>query len=145
MLAHADRDVEMFGKHYSKGEFLPFYIPRAEMPQVDEADLPILVHKAVVKSVEPTFEVVSPKSLHAHQHVDIDLARKMPIEVKLKPLIASLDGYIVDGNHRWWANVHDGNQAVNIIRLGLSFEKAIDWLLTLPFVYKITPKSPIRN
>jgi hypothetical protein len=132
-----------FGIDYRGGELLPFYVPRAVMPQVDRKDLPQLIVKAWEKKLNPTLEVVDPKELHAHQHIDFNLAKNMPIEVKLKPVLVSRDSYILDGNHRWWRNVYDHDSAMNVIRIGYNFEQALDWLCSLPFTYKLAKK--IRN
>ena len=122
-----------------------FYVPRRKMPQVDEKDLPHLIAVAFDQGLTPTIEVVDPKELHAHQRVNHTLAQSMPIQLKLKPAVVSADGYVLDGNHRWWSHIHDADPAMNIIRIGLSFNKAIDWLFSLSFVYSITKETPVRN
>jgi hypothetical protein len=94
---------------------------------------------------DPTIEVVNPKTLRAHQRVDINRAIAMPLEVKLKPTLVSIDNFVLDGNHRWWAHVHSGDEAMNVIRIGLEFDKAIDWLFEQPFTYRIKSMTPIRN
>ena len=99
-------------KHDARG----FYIPRAEMPQIDEADLPHLVATAFDAGHAPAFQAVAPASLHAHQRVNHALALSMSDEVKLKPALVSADGYVLDGNHRWWAHVHAGDQLMNVFQ-----------------------------
>jgi hypothetical protein len=144
-LQRASMDVTQFGHNYKKGEFLPFYIPRLEMPQVDEKDMSHLIAMAYLHRYNPAIEVVNPKTLRAHQRVDINRAITMPLEIKLKPALVSIDNFVLDGNHRWWAHVHAGDEAMNIVRIGLAFDKAIDWLFKQPFVYSIKPTTPIRN
>lgn len=128
-------------KHDARG----FYIPRAEMPQIDEADLPHLVATAFDAGHAPAFQAVAPASLHAHQRVNHALALSMSDEVKLKPALVSADGYVLDGNHRWWAHVHAGDQLMNVIRIGLPFDDALAWLFEQPYSYRITPTTPQRN
>lgn len=120
-----------------------FYVPRDHMPQVDEVNYPDLVADA--RPVGVAFDTVSPRTLKAHQRVDHAKAKAMDERVRIKPLIVSSDGYIVDGNHRWWASVHGRHEWVNVIRLAMRFDEAIAWLLTFPYVYTITPTTPERN
>lgn len=114
------------------------------MPQVDEADLPQLVALAYVAGLAPCFDVVSPKALRARQRADHKLAATIPTLLLRKPLLVSVDGYVLDGNHRRVGNLMH-HQPCNVIRIGLPFDKAIAWLFTLPFTYKLTSVTPIRN
>lgn len=121
-----------------------YYIPRKEMPQVDEANLPELVAKAWEYGHQPAFDVVDAHTLHAHQRVNHERALSMTEMVKLKPILVSRDGFVLDGNHRAFAHKHD-NTPANVIRLGMDFDAALDWLFTLPFTYKLTTTTPERN
>lgn len=120
------------------------YIPRTAMPQVDEKDLPELVALAYQSGHHPTFEVVFPKHLHAHQRVSHERALRMPEVVKRKPVLVSADGYVLDGNHRWYAHKAEGSP-LNVIRVGLEFDAALVWLFSLPFTYHLLPTTPERN
>lgn len=120
------------------------YIPRKEMPQVDEVNLPELVALAFQSGHRPEFAVVEPHTLHAHQKVNHARALGMPETIKRKPVLVSADGFVLDGNHRWFAHKHDGSP-LNIIRVGLSFDDALPWLFSLPFTYTLTPATPERN
>lgn len=137
--------VSEYGRVFRGGEFLPFYVPRPDMPQVDEANLPELVARAFNAGISPAFEVVDPSTLRAHQRIDHAKAKAMPPGVYLKPVLISADGYVLDGNHRWWSHVYRHEGVMNAIRLGLPFEQAIAWLFELPFTYKLTPTTPERN
>ena len=121
------------------------YIPRALMPQVDGKFLPQLVATLYQDNHNPTFEVVDPDTLHAHQRCNAARARSMPLEVALKPVLVSHDNYVVDGNHRWWYHKYNGDSPMSIIRMGLLFDDAIAWLKKQPYVYEITPATPERN
>jgi hypothetical protein len=136
--------TDLYGHHYLGGEFLPFYVPRPAMPQVDEKDLPRLVADAMT-GPRVDFDVVPVRGLRAHQRINHGIAQAMDPKVKLKPVIVSSDGYIVDGNHRWWAHVHAGDEWINVIRLGLSFDIAIRWVLARPYAYRLTPDTPVRD
>lgn len=129
---------------YLGGEFLPFYVPRPLMPQVDEVYYPrIIADAATTPGV--TFDTVPVADLRAHQRIDHRKAEKMDPRVRIKPIIVSNDGYIVDGNHRWWANVYAGSTWINVIRLALDFDAAIAWALERPYVYRLKPTTPERN
>lgn len=106
------------------------------MPQVDEADLPQLVALAYVAGLAPCFDVVPPHALKAHQRADHRRAATIPSLLLRKPLLVSQDGYVLDGNHRRIGN-QMAHTPCNVIRIGLDFDKAIAWLFTLPFTYKI--------
>lgn len=145
-LAHAPRGgAEVFGRHYNGGQWLPFYVPRPAMPQVDEMDLTRMIADLFATGVQATFEAVHPKELRAHQRVDHAKARSMPNVLMVKPVIVSRDSYIVDGNHRWWAHVHHESEAMLVIRVDLPFDDAVAWLLKQPYVYTLTPTTPERN
>lgn len=81
---------------------LPFYIPRIEMPQIDDsrACLNWLTEQGTAWR---ECHDVAPTTYRNHQHVAIDWqrARAIPDTVLDTPIMVSSDGYIVDGNHRW--------------------------------------------
>lgn len=136
-LAHAPiGGLVEYDKRYLGGQFLPFYVPRERMPQFDEAVYPQLVIDAM-RWNSCQFDTVPPLTLHAHQRIDHRKAERMDPKDRIKPMIVSGDGYIVDGNHRWWANVYSGSPFVNVIRLTDDFDSCIEWALKLPYVYEI--------
>lgn len=128
----------------AKGHWLPFYVPRELMPQVDEIYYPRFIVDAF-KGPGVTFGTIDPRGLRAHQHVYHARAKAMSEQVRIKPLIVSDDDYIIDGNHRWWASVHGNHEWVNVIRLGMPFDPALIWLRRKPYVYEITPTTPERT
>lgn len=129
---------EVIEGHYKGGEFLPFYVPRPLMPQVDEADYPRFIADAVHDARKLVIEAVPVSSLHAHQRIDHFRAKLMPAAVKMKPVIVSADNFIVDGNHRWWAHVYQRDPLILTVRLDLPFDEAIEWALARPYVYRIS-------
>lgn len=145
MTEHAHNAEEMFGKHYKAGEFLPFYVPRSQMPQIDEKDLPTLIASTITSGKGVNMDVVNVSLLKAHQRIDHTKAKEMIEKVKLKPILVSADDYVLDGNHRWWAHVHEGDKFINVIRIEMNFDEAIPYLLEQPFTYEITPLTPVRN
>lgn len=135
---HAQAAVDEYGKHYKAGEFLPFYVPRQFMPQVDTSCYPQLVASALEHGPGCTFDVVPVSSLRAHQRINHLRAASLDERVLLKPLVVSRDGYIVDGNHRWWGHVYQHLPMVPVIRLNLDFDDAVAWALEQPGVYTIS-------
>lgn len=124
---------------------MTYYIPRAKMPQVDGKDIPHLVASAYQEGHQPSFEVVIPDSLHAHQHINYNKAKEMPVQVSMKPVLVSLDNFVLDGNHRWWYHKFNKDEPMNIVRIGLLFDDALEWLFKQPYTYSLTPTTPERN
>lgn len=135
--------IDMIEGHYRGGQFVPFYVPRQLMPQVDAEFYPQFIASALPVGVK--LEVVTPHSLTPHQRIDHRRAKAIPLWLRMKPLIASADNYVLDGNHRWWSAQKAGDAYLNIIRINMEFDAAIAWMLNLPFVYTIDPTTPERN
>lgn len=136
--------IDTLEGHYAGGRFVPFYVPRPLMPQVDEQFYPQLIADAKDYS-GVALDVVKIDSVFPHQHIDKLRADHMDMRLRMKPILVSRDSYVLDGNHRWWANVHKGAPWISIIRIGLEFDPAIAWLRDRPYVYEITPNTPERN
>lgn len=141
----ATAPLTILGHIYQPGQFIPFYVPRPAMPQIDEGNLPELVALAFQAGHNPLFHVASARDLRAHQKVDEHRVRSMPEALLYKPILVSADLYVLDGNHRWHAHIHQGRFDTPVIEIGLPFEEAIDWLLGLPFTYTLKPDTPERN
>lgn len=135
------------GKVRRGGQFLPFYVPREIMPQIDEVHLPALVKFALDRDVSVAFQAVDAHALRAHQRINLTHALSMPPEVLFKPLLVSSDGYVLDGNHRWWAHVHTDLAVAPTIRIGLPFEAAVGLLFEFPetYAYGDGHAHPIAN
>lgn len=127
----------LFGREYKKGEFLPFYVPRELMPQIPESDLAHTIQEACLDLLVVQFDCVDPRTLVPHQRVNREIVKNMPPLIQHKVILVSQDNYILDGNHRWWANVEANSPYINIIRFGMVFDSAIDWLLKLPWTYEV--------
>jgi len=125
---------ELYGKLFKAGEFIPFYVPRDRMPQVDEADLPALVTWAQHQGVGVKKGEISPKLLRAHQRVSIDRVLTITPALLAKPVLISVDEFILDGNHRWYGHVLNRSM-VPYWRFSIPFDKAIPWLFEFPKTY----------
>lgn len=132
------------GRVFRKGEFMPFYVPRPEMPQIDESDLERFIDFALLQGVGITHAKRCPTTLRAHQRIDLDHALNMPPEVAAKPVVVSADGYVLDGNHRWFFHARQGTD-LNVIEVDLPFEEAIRLMFAYPATYVLTPSTPVRN
>lgn len=127
------------GKCYKGGEFLPFYVPRPLMPQIDEQDYDDFLAFAHAKPVTIAHGSAEPNTLRAHQRIDRIRAERMPPEVRAKPVFVSDDNYILDGNHRWMMHVLL-EEPINFIRIGLLFEQAIALMFEFPKTYSLEHK-----
>lgn len=119
------------GRFYKGGELLPFYVPRELMPQIDGEDLPLFVTFAGDRGVLTSFDTVDPRQLRAHQRIDPHRVHTVDLT---KPALVSDDRFVLDGNHRWHAHLERGSR-MPIIRLGLTFEPAIELMFQFPRTY----------
>ncbi len=124
-------------KFYRGGELLPFYVPRPVMPQVDEVDYGHLLSYLRGEGVEVGEETVDPRTLRAHQRVDHARVRAMTPGQLRKPILVSLDSFILDGNHRWFGHIHPHLQPISCERVGLPFLEAIAALFSFPGTYTL--------
>lgn len=123
------------GDEYKGGEFLPFYVPRPVMPQVDECDLTALIEFVTFRGCETKEGKTDPDELHFHQRVDFDKCKKMKKETLKKPVLISLDMFVLDGNHRTMEHKLLGTE-VPYIMLCKPFEEAIGLLMAFPGTYE---------
>lgn len=122
--------TEVFGRRYAPGEFLPFYIPRSAMPQVDEKDLPALLKWMREEGVAVDYRVVDPARLiRPHQRIDERKVRRID-----ERLFISADLYILDGHHRWEAHV-ERSLPVPCYEFDALFPQAVRMILQFPLTY----------
>lgn len=140
-------ELGLNGKFYLGGEIMPFYVPRKEMPQVDEEDLPELMKFLQGLPVPVDLKKFDPDQLKPHQKVDIDKVKAMTAKAAIlaKPCLVSQDLYILDGNHRWWAH-RELHTVVPAFVIGAPFEQAIGILFRFPktYSYETWPDTRIR-
>jgi len=132
--AIAGGETGVDGREYKGGEFLPFYVPRPEMPQIDEADYPAFFEFVKARGWSYHLETVDPKTLHAHQRVAWNKVITMTPAGLAKPILVSRDGYVLDGNHRREAHIRDGSDVCCYV-LNLDFEAAIRLMFSFPKTY----------
>jgi hypothetical protein len=121
--------------HYRRGgEFEPFYVPRQDMPQIDEQDLvPLLVH-LTKKRTRVSNALIPPDQLLFHQHVFEDKVPRFDSPDMERPLLVSNDGYVLDGNHRAMAHKRNGSRPPCFI-LDADFTEAMALLFSFPRTY----------
>lgn len=121
--------------HWYDG-IVPDMVPREEMPQVDEADIPALIHFAATRGVQADYVLCGPGELHVHQAVDELLVARMGLHssLLLKPCLLSEEPYILDGNHRADAHRIVGTP-VPAFRFRLPFAAAVQMMFHFPRTY----------
>ena len=121
------------GERDAKGRFEPFDVPRRVMPQIEEADYPALFEYLEQNGVTTEPRLFHPDELSIHQQMERLSVAKMPLEVARKPVLASADLYVLDGNHRLEWHRLEGVM-VDAIVLSASFAEAIELLCHFPMV-----------
>ena len=117
---------ERFGRSYRAGQFLPFYVPRPQMPQIEEEDYPEFIEYAAQRGVDVLVRYLPPTRLAQHQVPDkFDPDHFKTAGVEKKPVFISTDMFILDGNHRWAYHVHIQSRYVPCFEIKLPFEQAI--------------------
>lgn len=123
-------------------------VPRDQMPQVDEKDIPRLLVYLGVLGVKLSAGHIPVSRLVPHQDVDWVKARALANvakDVLTKPVLITSDECIIDGNHRVAAHTVAGIEFIGYIQIGVTFEEAIPLLNSFPYAYNIQPTTPERN
>jgi hypothetical protein len=128
--AHAGSEEGLNGREYKGGEFMPFYVPRPVMPQIAQSDLDALIHFTRQRQIWVQRYVAKSTMLIHHQRVYWDPKRWDP-KLANTPVLVASDFFILDGNHRAFANRKHRLES-HIIQFGLPFEPAIDLLFSFP-------------
>jgi hypothetical protein len=118
----------------------PFFVPRAQMPQIVPENYVRLIEAAQQAAITVQIQSVNFQDLHAHQKVNHVRALAMPPRVAAIPIVTSGDNFVLDGNHRWWNHRQSNNPYGAEVRIGLPFDKAVDWLNSLEFVTQTQPQ-----
>ncbi len=124
-------------------------IPRAEMPQIREADHPEFVQFAKSRGVEIKQEQVKAHVLKPTQRsYNPEHAEQLPDAAMDKPLTVSSDNRVLDGHNRLVRLLADGERTVTINRIPLPAKEALALMKEFPkTTYKklgqvgATPKS----
>lgn len=98
-------------------------IPRENMPQVDMGDIPGLLEWLASVGVEFKKGPVPTADLRPIQCIH-QIAPVRRREMLVKPILASQEPFIIDGNHRWATFVQDKVPSVECIMLNRDFYTA---------------------
>lgn len=130
---------KQFGKNFKGGEFMPFYVPRTLMPQVDEKDYEELFSFLRAQDIPVYKEQACPLTFRPHQKVQIDRLRAMACQpdVVNKAILVSRDDYILDGHHRWDIHLLRHDSQILAYKIGRDFEEAIAALFAYPNTWTI--------
>ena len=93
-----------------------------------------MVNFNICKTWDQHDQRVDRTCLRAHQRVDWNKVTHMDAVTLAKPVLASQDKFVLDGNHRWNAHVLN-NSNLDAYVIGLDFEKAIQLLFAFPKTY----------
>lgn len=112
-------------------------VPRDQMPQIDEKDIPRLLvflgalGVKILAGEEPVLNVKQ------HQDINWEKARALADRPKdmRKPILVCEDMSVIDGNHRVAAHLLADEPTIGYIQLALSFEHAIPLLNAFPDSY----------
>jgi hypothetical protein len=126
--------VGLDGRMRHGGCFEPFFVPRAEMPQINEEDyVSLLVHLAML-GAEVKVDIRDPDTLIFHQHVEGSCIPPLHSALLDKPILISQEGYVLDGNHRAAAHKHYGSHPVCIV-VNRDFHASMEMLFKFPKTY----------
>lgn len=111
-------------------------IERKDMPQIKKKDLPEFFKYMEDKGVTVTKETVAAASLKATQKNfdDEKIIQSMDTAKTDKPIIISMDDYVIDGHHRWLGAVNTGSK-INVVRVDLPVKKLLRLALAFPKTY----------
>lgn len=112
-------------------------LPRIDMPQLSGEGQRQFLDAMRKKGVEITEEQVSPADFQGTQ-AEFNLGMVAGIANDIKngkmehnPVLATSDGYILDGHHRWRAH-HAAGEKLPVIKLGMTAGEAIDAMHRFP-------------
>lgn len=124
------------GERDAHGRFRPFDVPRRDMPQIDEADYPLLFEYLGQNGVGVEPRLFHPDELMIHQQMDRLSVATMPLETARKPVLVSRDHYVLDGDHREEWLLKEG-VLVDAFVIGADFGEAVELLCHFPMVRTI--------
>lgn len=119
------------------GHFAPFYIPRAEMPQIDETSLGALLEFLRERGISFRFHTMHPERLKLHQRAILDPAKVAAIPLDA-PVIVSSEFFVLDGNHRT-AAAKLKHKPLNVVEIFQPFADAVRTLFEFPQTHTSQP------
>lgn len=107
-------------------------VERIQMPQVRKADWDEFLAFARERTTLEREDDVDPTTLSAVQHeFSQERVDAIPMEKLAYPILVSLDGFVMDGNHRW-IKAHQTKTKIPVLRIGLKRNDALDMIRSFP-------------
>lgn len=112
-------------------------VPRDQMPQIREDDIPRLLVYLGRLGVKLEAGEILVSTLQHHQEINWEVVKAIANDAfKLrKPVLICSDDSIIDGNHRVAAHKMAGRDFIGYIRMSIDFEHAIPLLNSFPNAY----------
>lgn len=102
-------------------------IPRKDMPQIDSDDYDSFKKFLDKNNIGVTMIELNPKSLRATQgEFDSKKIESGINKGKIRPIIISQDGFVIDGHHRWLQAINSNKNKMKAIEIGTSAKKALE-------------------
>lgn len=112
-------------------------IPREAMPQLDLASYSDLVEWVKTKGVLLVPRAIEPARCHSLQCMSRH-PRSVSLRTLQKPVLIASDFAVVDGNHRWWHQLHnrdDVHHLMPVLQFSVPFREAVDLMFQFPATY----------
>jgi hypothetical protein len=110
-------------------------VSRADMPQLDDADIPSLLAYLGTLNVKFAAGVMDPLKVRAHQAIDIDKAMSMPQKWLKTPVLISQEPIVIDGDHRWYRHCVDKTQ-MPYIQIEAEWHLCLKYIFAFPQTYE---------
>jgi hypothetical protein len=110
-------------------------VSRADMPQINERDIPALLAYLGTLSVTFSAGVIDPLKVRAHQAIDVDKAMAIPPKILTKPVLMSQEPVIIDGDHRWYRHCVDKTQ-MPYIQIEAEWHVCLKYIFAFPQTYE---------
>jgi hypothetical protein len=110
-------------------------VSRADMPQLDDADIPSLLAYLGTLNVKFTAGEMDPLTVRAHQAIDIDKAMAIPQKWLKTPVLISQEPIVIDGDHRWYRHCVDKTK-MPYIQLEAEWHICLKYIFAFPQTYE---------
>lgn len=110
-------------------------IDRSKMPQIDDGNIPTLL--AYLGSLHIGFSagMIDPIKVKAHQAIDADKAKAIPVKWLRTPVLLSMEPIVIDGNHRWYRHILDKTM-MPYIQIQDEWHQCLKYILSFPQTYE---------
>jgi hypothetical protein len=110
-------------------------ISRANMPQIDDADIPTLIVYLANLGVSVSAGMIDPNKVSAAQGINPTRAAQMPVKWLKTPSLISREPMVIDGNHRWYRHLVDKTM-MPFIQFNEDFDTVLKHIFSFPQTYE---------